>query len=187
MLERNDEGVWGVRTYEQVPDTEECIRTIYPGTDWFPIDNMWPCEIQVEMPRRLLVSKDAARCSPDQVRQVARSSEHIFQAAKAAHVESWLWVMSARDGYEAKGRGRSLELVAGWEAVKYQEMVDAVHAKMVQVPAAREVLLATGDRRIEEGNWWGDEVWGVYPPGPDGVGRNWLGEILMAERARWRS
>lgn len=173
------------RVYPEVADTDDAILTIYPGTEWFPIDNMWPCEIQTKMPGRLRMSRDAARCTERQVYPVARSSEHIFQAAKAAHVESWLWVMAAEDGYEAKGRGRSIELRPDWELVKYGEMVVAVRAKLDQCPEARRVLLATGDRRIEEGNWWGDRVWGVYPPG-SGEGENWLGAVLMAERARWQ-
>lgn len=170
------------RVYPDAPvDTDGTIFTIYPGTPWFPIDNMWPCEISAVMPLRLITADVG-----DRVFQTARSSEHIFQAEKATHAESWLWVMAAGDGYEAKRRGRMVELRADWEAVKYDAMVAAVRAKIGQCPVARRVLLSTGDRRIEEGNWWEDRIWGVCPPG-SGDGDNWLGEVLMAERARWQS
>lgn len=49
----------------------------------------------------------------------------------------------------------------------------------------RAKLLETGDRYLEETNWWGDEYWGVYKKSKDdpGVGSNVLGHILMEIRA----
>jgi len=41
-------------------------------------------------------------------------------------------------------------------------------------------FLATGDRYLEETNWWGDKVWGVYR----GQGHNLTGKVLMDIRAR---
>ncbi len=43
----------------------------------------------------------------------------------------------------------------------------------------REKLLATGDRKLVEGNTWGDTFWGVCR----GNGKNHLGKILMKIRA----
>ena len=40
------------------------------------------------------------------------------------------------------------------------------------------MLLDTGDKFIEETNWWKDQFWGVY----NGVGENNLGKILMRIR-----
>lgn len=47
-----------------------------------------------------------------------------------------------------------------------------------EIPAIAEDLLDTGDQRLVEGNVWGDRYWGVC----DGVGENWLGELLMQVR-----
>ena len=53
-------------------------------------------------------------------------------------------------------------------------------AKFSQRPELAAKLLASGDRLLEETNWWGDEMWGVYK----GNGQNLLGKILMEVRAR---
>jgi predicted NAD-dependent protein-ADP-ribosyltransferase YbiA (DUF1768 family) len=42
----------------------------------------------------------------------------------------------------------------------------------------KELLLATGDHELIEGNKWHDTFWGVC----DGIGQNYLGKILMEIR-----
>ena len=49
-------------------------------------------------------------------------------------------------------------------------------------PYLREMLLDTGDEELIEGNWWGDQYWGVC----NGVGKNRLGNILMLIRKNIR-
>jgi predicted NAD-dependent protein-ADP-ribosyltransferase YbiA (DUF1768 family) len=44
------------------------------------------------------------------------------------------------------------------------------------------MLLATDEADLVEGNHWNDTFWGVCR----GVGQNWLGRILMDERASIR-
>ena len=67
-----------------------------------------------------------------------------------------------------------------WESRKVQTMHDIVWSKFSQNPKLARKLLATGGRYLEETNWWGDKVWGVYR----GDGQNLLGKILMDTRAR---
>ena len=67
-----------------------------------------------------------------------------------------------------------------WESRKVQTMRDIVWSKFSQNPKLARKLLATGGRYLEETNWWGDKVWGVYR----GEGQNLLGKILMDTRAR---
>ena len=57
-------------------------------------------------------------------------------------------------------------------------MYEIVLAKFTQNPDLKEKLLATGDESLEEGNTWGDTIWGTV----DGVGENRLGKILMRVR-----
>ena len=57
-------------------------------------------------------------------------------------------------------------------------MYEIVLAKFTQNPDLKEELLATGDEHLEEGNTWGDAIWGTV----DGVGENRLGKILMRVR-----
>ena len=57
-------------------------------------------------------------------------------------------------------------------------MYEIVLAKFTQNPDLKKKLLATGDEHLEEGNTWGDTIWGTV----DGVGENRLGKILMRVR-----
>jgi predicted NAD-dependent protein-ADP-ribosyltransferase YbiA (DUF1768 family) len=54
-------------------------------------------------------------------------------------------------------------------------------------PAREEaqMLLDTGDAQLVEGTYWHDQVWGVDIT--TGIGRNWLGTLLMARRAELRA
>ena len=45
-------------------------------------------------------------------------------------------------------------------------------------PDLKEKLLATGNEELVEGNWWGDQYWGIC----DGIGKNKLGKLLMKVR-----
>jgi hypothetical protein len=58
-----------------------------------------------------------------------------------------------------------------------------VRDKFNRNPDLRAKLLATADAYLEEGNTWGDQIWGVY----NGQGTNWLGKILMQVRTELRS
>ena len=69
---------------------------------------------------------------------------------------------------------------AAWEARKMRTMREVVWAKFSQNPELAKKLLATGDRYLEETNWWGDKIWGV----DGGEGQNLLGKIIMEARAR---
>jgi ribA/ribD-fused uncharacterized protein len=69
---------------------------------------------------------------------------------------------------------------AAWEARKLPTMRAVIWAKFSQNPELAKKLLATGDRYLEETNWWGDKFWGVYR----GEGQNLLGKIIMDTRAR---
>lgn len=57
-------------------------------------------------------------------------------------------------------------------------MLQVVRAKFTQNAELADKLLATGDAHLEEGNTWGDRVWGTV----NGVGANQLGIILMKIR-----
>lgn len=65
-----------------------------------------------------------------------------------------------------------------WEDIKYDAMYNCVKAKFEQNPDLAEKLIATGDAYLEEGNTWGDRIWGTV----NGIGQNHLGKILMRVR-----
>ena len=82
------------------------------------------------------------------------------------------------DPTSAKSLGRRVKLRKDWEQVKENEMYKIVKAKFLQNEKIKELLLATGDEYLEEGNTWGDKIWGTV----NGIGENKLGNILMRVR-----
>ncbi|MDE7478548.1 MAG: NADAR family protein, partial [Lachnospiraceae bacterium] len=69
-----------------------------------------------------------------------------------------------------------------WEKVKFDIMYEICKAKFSQNEELREKLIATGKVRLEEGNTWGDKIWGTV----NGKGQNNLGKILMRVREELR-
>lgn len=104
-----------------------------------------------------------------------RNAEAAFQAQKTLTGRERFAELTPPD---AKHLGRHVHLRPDWEEVKYDEMYKIVKAKFTQNEDLRTLLLATGTQHLEEGNTWGDRVWGTV----NGVGENNLGKILMRIR-----
>jgi hypothetical protein len=83
---------------------------------------------------------------------------------------------------KAKKLGRTVSLRSDWEDVKLDVMRKLIRQKF-ENPFLRPLLMLTGDAILEEHNYWHDTIWGIYA----GIGENWLGRILMEERARIKS
>ena len=112
------------------------------------------------------------------------TTEHYFQAMK---FEGTPWEEHVRTqataGNSAKeGRRRDLPLRKDWERVKEDVMDVALRAKFTQYAELRELLLATGDRKLVE-HTRNDAYWG---DGGDGSGHNRLGIALMRLRRHLR-
>lgn len=106
------------------------------------------------------------------------NNEAAFQSGKTEDP----FVFCGLNANDARKRGRSISIhYPDWNTYRLQVMVEVVHAKFTQHKDLRDLLCATGDRELVEGNWWGDKFWGKVA----GEGENWLGSILMAERAYW--
>ena len=110
----------------------------------------------------------------------------VYSSAEAAY-QSGKYPPAERDVFTTLDPGPSKKLAdinpydkAVWAARKERTMREVVWAKFSQNPELGKKLLATGDRYLEETNWWGDRLWGVY----QGEGENLLGQILMETRAR---
>lgn len=117
---------------------------------------------------------------PSQVRLdgvVYPTLEHAFQAAKVPRGDARVPFRNAPTAGKAKCLGRSCQLRADWEAVKFDIMRDLVRDKFTNA-TLRAKLLATGDATLVEENTWGDRTWGQV----DGVGENWLGRLVMQVR-----
>jgi len=118
------------------------------------------------------------------------SSEHAYMFAKLDQTKmSDIEIKSEYDkvfnmtAREVKKWGRSVDLRPDWESIKYDVMAAVVFDKFSRNLDLREKLLATGDKYLEEKNWWRDIWWGVDI---NLGGQNNLGKILMKVREFWK-
>lgn len=109
--------------------------------------------------------------------------EHYYQAYKARYRDEAMDIREAATAAKARQLGRRCDLVSTWEQIKLEVMRTALEYKFAPGSDCAEYLLDTGDALLVEGNDWGDTYWGVCA----GVGENWLGWLLMAQRAYLRS
>lgn len=110
------------------------------------------------------------------------STEAAYQAAKTLNLQE-REKFTLLNPLDSKRAGRSLHFTEfmrpDWEEVKYGVMLEVVRDKFTRNKGLQKVLLETGDRYLEETNWWGDTYWGVC----EGVGENNLGKVLMQVRS----
>lgn len=114
--------------------------------------------------------------------------EHYYQAAKAKNKEDYKAIAAAPTPGKAKKLGREAEIRADWEEVKDDIMLEALRQKFNHKPL-KEKLLATGEERLEEGNYWHDNIWGkcYCVECQNTVGQNKLGKMLMKIREEIKS
>lgn len=108
-----------------------------------------------------------------------QNNEAAFQAQKCLNYEDRKQFRHLNPS-EAKHLGRRVSLRPDWERIKVQEMTNIVHEKFDQNKDLGQKLLDTDSAYLEEGNNWGDRIWGTV----NGNGQNLLGQILMAEREK---
>ena len=122
------------------------------------LSNFWPAEVELDG-------------------MIFPTVEHAYVAAKTLDMEERRKIQAVATPGQVKRLGRKLVLRPDWEDVKLFVMEDLVRQKF-QHADLRQLLLATGDQELVEGNTWGDTFWGVCFD----VGLNHLGLILMEVR-----
>lgn len=109
------------------------------------------------------------------------SSENAYQAAKSLDIEvrkKFVDISST----ECKKLGKIVEIRTDWNNIKLDIMYSIVFDKFTRNSKLGDQLIETGDKYLEETNYWKDTFWGVC----NGVGKNWLGRILMDVRQQIR-
>lgn len=109
--------------------------------------------------------------------EIYTSSEAAYQAAKTLNkVEREPFTKMTPS--ESKKAGQKVTLRSDWEEVKNQIMEEILYDKFLRNQDIKTKLLETGEKYLEETNWWNDCYWGVCL----GHGRNMLGLTLMKVR-----
>lgn len=114
------------------------------------------------------------------------NSEAAYQAAKTLELAERK-LFTTMTASEAKSAGRRVTIREGWEQVKDVVMFEILTNKFIDNSELSTALRNTGNKYLEETNWWGDTYWGTsYPPAifppPKTTGQNQLGKILMMVR-----
>ena len=113
------------------------------------------------------------------------SVEHAYCSAKS---EDFIWQEHCQNPHFSAGAikkaSRKVPLVENWNEIKESVMEDCLRSKF-SPPHLKELLLATGDAVLIEGNWWNDQFWGVNLR--TNQGQNKLGELLMRIREDLRN
>lgn len=112
-----------------------------------------------------------------------RNNEAAFQAQKVNDEEEQR-AFCMMEPLEAKRKGRHVKLRddVDWDTEKFIYMYEICKEKFSQNEYLKYLLLSTGDTHLEEGNTWGDKIWGTV----NGEGENRLGKILMKVREELR-
>jgi ribA/ribD-fused uncharacterized protein len=111
------------------------------------------------------------------------TAEHAFQAAKTTDTNLRLRIANMTAPGKAKYAGRTLKLRLNWDAIKDDVMLTILRDKFEYGFEMANLLIATGDAELMEGNNWGDRYWGrVRKVDGTWVGKNILGLLLMQVR-----
>lgn len=112
------------------------------------------------------------------------STENAYQAAKTLDgiLRSNLLHMTA--GQAKRFAEKNITKREDWRDINLQLMYELNLQKFSKYDNLKQLLLATGDEVLEEGNYWHDNFWGncYCPKCVDIKGENHLGKILMKVR-----
>jgi ribA/ribD-fused uncharacterized protein len=106
--------------------------------------------------------------------------EHQYQAEKTFDPEQRELVLRCAMPGDAKRAGRFVSIRPDWEDIKIEVMLNLLRRKFAYGTALTTDLLNTRGMQLIEGNYRGDDFWGVDLN--TGRGDNVLGQLLMLVR-----
>lgn len=110
------------------------------------------------------------------------SSEHAYMSAKCADPVWKSYCCNPNvSPSDVKRESAHVKLIDNWNIVKFNVMEEVLRAKF-ENHELKELLLATGNENLQEGNYWDDKCWGVDLKVSPNVGENHLGRLLMKIR-----
>ncbi len=127
--------------------------------------------------KRLVILSNFWTCRIVLLHNYFNSIEAAFQAAKCANPGDMKQFTSLSPS-AAKQLGNKITIRANWNNMRIPVMRFLLRQKFRPGSQLANMLLATGERQLIEGNSWRDTYWGVS----SGVGENNLGKLLMEIR-----
>lgn len=114
------------------------------------------------------------------------TAEHAYQASKTPIRADKIMIAELPTPGKAKRAGRNVALYPEWEEVKIQVMQGIVQTKFGHNIHLMNMLAATEDAYLLEGNYWHDNFWGSCSceKCKHIQWHNHLGKILMNVRFR---
>ena len=88
------------------------------------------------------------------------NSEAAYQAAKTDDMFTKKR-FQAMDGHQSKKASKELRINREWDTIKVRVMYDILKDKFTRNEDLKQKLLLTGDKLLEETNYWGDQYYGV--------------------------
>lgn len=118
--------------------------------------------------------------------ELSPTVEHYYQASKSLIPHERKAILQAPTPGAAKRLGNKVKLRADWDEIKEDFMLKLLRKKF-NLPHLKNLLIATKEEELIEGNYWHDTFWGVcYCPRCKGIGQNKLGQMLMQVRLEVR-
>lgn len=105
------------------------------------------------------------------------SSEAAYQSAKTTD-EYARSLFSKMTPSQSRKFGQEIKPRKDWDDIKIDVMYTVLKDKFTRNQDLKEKLLQTGNKILEETNWWNDTFWGVC----DGKGKSHLGNVIMKIR-----
>ena len=112
------------------------------------------------------------------------SVEHAYQAAKVRDHTTKILILNQVTPNDAKKfiRKNKITIRGDWEEIKMEVMYNLLLQKFGENTFLKEMLLKTNGAPLINGNFWGDNFWGVNEKTMRG--ENHLGKMLMEIRRR---
>lgn len=105
---------------------------------------------------------------------IAKTSEHVYQAAKAQNEQEMFEILACSTPGQAKRMGKIVTRRPNWKELKNNIMYVTQKNKFDYNSNLKNKLIQTYPMCLIESNTWGDTYWGQC----NGVGFNHLGKIL---------
>lgn len=122
-------------------------------------------------------------CDIEYKSQIYKSVEHAYVYHKHDSIELKKLALTNIEPTKLKIESKKYNknIYKNWNNIKLDVMYDLLKIKFSQSPFT-ELLIATKDENIVEGNVWNDTYWGVDINQQPNIGENHLGRIIMRVR-----